>query len=97
MKTWWLSSLLATVLWAGPVAGQRFDGDAMEAFAARLFERMDLDQDGVLSEQEHVETQGGGFFVDYALLDLDGDGRVTKAEYLLAVRKYHAVPRREPI
>ncbi len=74
--------------------GQRFDLEMMETFAARLFDQMDLDHDGILSKAEHLQTQGGGFMVDYALLDLNGDGSVTKAEYLLAVRRYH--PPRHP-
>jgi hypothetical protein len=89
--------LLLILSWAGSAAAQRFDSEAMESFAARLFDRMDLNQDGTLSEDEHVQTRGGGFFVDYALLDLDGDGQVTKPEYLLAVRKYHPAPRGKPI
>ena len=97
MRRRWLGSLLTAVLCAGPVSAQRFDIEAMESFAARLFERMDLDRDGILSEHEHARTHGGGFFVDYGLLDLNGDGQVTKAEYLLAVRRYHPAPRRESI
>ena len=50
MRRRWLGSLLTAVLCAGPVSAQRFDIEAMESFAARLFERMDLDRDGQVGE-----------------------------------------------
>ena len=83
--------------WAAAVCAQEVDPQRMEAFASSLFERMDLDADGVLSPQEYEHTQGGGFKVDYALLDLNGDGAVSKREYLLAVRKYHVPHSAKPI
>jgi hypothetical protein len=79
---------LTVAVIAAPLA-QGVDPKRMEAFAASLYERMDLDGDGRLTQEEYEHTRGGGFKVDYALLDLDRDGTVTKKEYLLAVRQYH--------
>ncbi len=77
---------------------QGFDMRAMESFAARLFDEIDLNNDGSLSPEEYKETDGGGFPVEYRLLDLNADGIVTKSEYLLAVRKYHPPSeQRQPI
>lgn len=83
-----LTPLLCCLV-ATPAEAQGFNTDAMESFAAQLFDRMDRNNDGVLSAREHTESNGGGFNVDYKLLDLDGDGSVSKSEYLMAVRKYH--------
>jgi len=78
--------------------GQGFDTNSMESFAARLYDRIDLDHDGELTMEEYELTQGGGFPVDYQMLDLDSDGVVTKSEYLLAVRKFHPPAKRnQPI
>ena len=85
-----LTWAIAPVLALSAVCAQNFDAEAMEAFASELFDRMDLDADGTLTEEEHERAHGGGFMVDYRLLDLNGDGSVTKAEYLGAVRKYHS-------
>ena len=90
------ASALALLLAAG-AAAQDVDPARMEAFAASLYERMDLDGDGRLTPEEYEHTQGGGFKVDYALLDLDQDGAVTKKEYLLAVRRYHVPHGSKPI
>lgn len=68
---------------------QEFNTEAMAAFASRLFDRIDLDHDGRLTEMEHHVTRGGGFMSDFKLLDLDGNGVVTKDEYIDAVRRYH--------
>jgi hypothetical protein len=68
---------------------QGFDAKTMESFATGLFEQMDQDHDGLLTYAEYAHTEGGGFPVDYELLDLNGDGVVDKSEYLLAVRKFH--------
>lgn len=68
---------------------QGFDTKTMESFATGLFEQMDLDHDGLLTVEEYAHTEGGGFPVEYELLDLNGDGVVAKSEYLLAVRKFH--------
>lgn len=87
---------LVALLVAG-AAAQDVDPERMEAFAASLYERMDLDGDGRLTPQEYEHTRGGGFAVDYALLDLDQDGAVTKKEYLLAVRRYHVPHGAKPI
>lgn len=80
---------LVLLLLVGGARAQGFDARTMEAFATGLFERMDLDDDGFLTSEEYAHTRGGGFPVDYALLDLNGDGVVTKSEYLIAVRKFH--------
>ncbi len=90
--------LLAIVaLGAGAASAQGVDPRRMEAFAASLFDGMDLDGNGVVSREEYEHTEGGGFKVDYGLLDLDGDGGVSKREYLLAVRKYHVPHSAKPI
>lgn len=89
---------LVICLFTALAVAQGFNTEAMESFAAQLFDRMDRNQDGLLSEQEHVAAKGGGFNVDYRLLDLDGNGSVSKSEYLMAVRKYHPPhPRGEQI
>lgn len=62
----------------------------MVAYASRLFDRIDLDHDGRLTAIEHHVTRGGGYITDFRLLDLNGDGVVTKQEYIDAVRKYHS-------
>jgi len=80
---------MAALLLPLPAAAQSVDPQRMEAFAASLYERMDMDGDGRLTREEYEHTRGGGFMVDYGLLDLDGDGSVTRSEYLLAVRKHH--------
>lgn len=90
MKTSMIVAMTVSASIVCGAAAQMPAPEAMESFASRLFDRMDLDGDGVLSFAEHEHTRGGGFQVDYRLLDLDGDGSVTKAEYLVAVRKYHA-------
>ncbi len=83
----------------GPAAGaQGFDTGAIEAFASRLFDRIDLDRDGLLTHQEHEQARGGGYWVEYGLLDLNRDGVVTKAEYLVATRRFHPpAHRQQPI
>ena len=86
--------LLATAVRAD---AQEIDPERMEAFAAHLYERMDLDGDGRLTRAEYDATGGGGFPVDYDLLDLDGNGAVSKSEYLLAVRRYHLPRSSQPI
>ncbi len=84
-------------LLAGAAHAQGFDKKTMEAFATGLFEQMDLDNDGFLTSEEYAHTDGGGFSVDYHLLDLDGDGVVAKAEYLRAVRQFHPPTQQEAI
>ena len=90
-------TLAGALLLALPAHAQSVDPERMESFASMLFDGMDLDGDGRLTEQEYTETDGGGFAVDYRLLDLDGDGAVSKSEYLVAVRKYHAPASAQPI
>ena len=92
-----LGAALVLAVTAGTAPAQQVDPQRMEAFAADLFERMDLDGDGRLTIAEYEHTDGGGFKVDYGLLDLDADGAVTLREYLLAVRKYHVPHSARPI
>ncbi len=80
---------LIVLLLVGGARAQGFDTKTMESFATGLFEQMDLDHDGFLTSDEYAHTGGGGFPVDYELLDLNQDGVVDKSEYLLAVRKFH--------
>jgi len=81
----WAISIYPQGNWA-----QGFNTEAIAAYAAKIFDRIDLDHDGRLTRMEHHVTRGGGFMSDYGLLDLDQDGIVTKREYIEAVRKYHA-------
>ncbi|MDX1605665.1 MAG: hypothetical protein R3202_05690 [Candidatus Competibacterales bacterium] len=83
--------LLCTALLLGAplAAAQDFDPQAMEDLANRLFEYMDQDADGEVTEAEYTATDGGGFQVRFDLIDLDGNGAVTRDEYLQAVRHYH--------
>lgn len=46
------------------------------ADSARLFERLDRDRDGYLSEDELATRQG-----DWVVLDGDGDGRISRPEF----------------
>ena len=82
-------TFLILLLLVGGAQAQGFDTKTMESFASGLFEQMDLDDDGLLTSEEYAHTGGGGFPVDYDLLDLNEDGVVDKSEYLLAVRKFH--------
>lgn len=88
---------MVLVLLVSGAYAQGFDAKTMELFATELFDQMDLDHDGVLTVEEYTHTDGGGFPVDYELLDLNGDGVVAKSEYLLAVRKFHPPPYQKSI
>jgi Ca2+-binding EF-hand superfamily protein len=88
---------LLVLLTVAAARAQEVGPERMEAFAAALFQRMDLDGDGRLTPAEYEHTQGGGFKVDFGLLDQDGDGSITRGEYLLAVRRYHVPHSARPI
>lgn len=51
----------------------------------KVFERLDLDQSGTLTAEEWDERLSGRFG-DFATVDLDGDGQVTKEEAAEALR-----------
>ena len=62
---------------------------AMEAMATRIFERMDLDADGRVTEGEYRRTRGS-YGAAFRTVDLDGNGSLTLEEYLRAIRRHHA-------
>jgi len=92
-----LALALPALAFATGAGAQGIDPQRMDAFAASLYERMDADGDGLLTVEEYEHSRGGGFEVDYGLLDLNKDGTVTKEEYLVAVRHYHQPHGAKPI
>ncbi|MCW8886915.1 MAG: EF-hand domain-containing protein [Motiliproteus sp.] len=73
-----LLTTVAMVVIASSPAGVATAGTT-EMPKPNLFEMMDIDQDGVISQQEAAEDQS--LVNEFTTVDSDGDKKLTKEEY----------------
>ena len=66
------------------------------AIAQHIFEKADVDKDGVLTRDEHESAGLGRFGAEFADFDADRDSRVTWDEYRTLFERHHQSPGERP-
>lgn len=63
------------------------------AFADMMFKKYDINQDGIVTQAERAKAPNQRWLMDFNKLDLDGNGELTRDEYIRAVIAIHRQPR----
>lgn len=99
MKKILMFAVFVSAFSAVPVLAQEApeaSSDSKPPRAARMFEKMDLDGDGMVTKEEFTKAHEDRF----AKMDADGDGKITDGELAAFKRsmheKYHGMKRRAP-
>ena len=62
---------------------------SIEHMGAWLLTEMDADKNGIVTRAEREASAHREWFLDFSKVDLNGDGQLTKDEYIRALRIKH--------
>jgi len=63
---------------------------SVEHMGAWFFAEMDADENGIVTRAEREASVHREWFLDFSKVDLNGDGELTKDEYIKALRINHS-------
>jgi len=63
---------------------------SVEHMGAWFFAEMDADENGIVTPAEREASAHSEWFFDFSKVDLNGDGELTKDEYIKALRIHHS-------
>lgn len=79
------------------VAFGNMKGKSMESAAGWFFDQQDKNKDGILTQEERNQSANRDILAKFSKLDLNGDGQLTRDEYIEAFKSLHSGVRTEEV